>query len=97
MMQALTVLGYRVTGPNHARDKDIAKKLERVTAELSVRQLPQTFRGQGEHAHGGAALQPPARFLERGIRNSTRAACTATLSRERVYKARLFERLRSDR
>jgi hypothetical protein len=35
MMEALTLLGYRVTGPNHVRDRDIAEKLDRVTAELS--------------------------------------------------------------
>jgi hypothetical protein len=37
MMQALTLLGYRVTGPNHVHDKDIAEKFERVAAELSHR------------------------------------------------------------
>ena len=35
MMAALKILGYRVTGPNHVFDKDIAEKLERVTTELS--------------------------------------------------------------
>ncbi|HET9068577.1 MAG TPA: sulfotransferase [Amaricoccus sp.] len=37
MMHALTELGYRVTGPNHVRDKDIARKLGRITTELSHR------------------------------------------------------------
>jgi hypothetical protein len=37
MMEVLRLLGYRVTGPNHARDKDIAEKFERVAAELSHR------------------------------------------------------------
>lgn len=37
MMEALRLLGYSVTGPNHARDKDIAEKYERVAAELSHR------------------------------------------------------------
>ena len=37
MVEALKLLGYRVTGPDHVRDKDIAEKLERVTAELSHR------------------------------------------------------------
>jgi hypothetical protein len=37
MARALRDLGYRVTGPNHAQDKEIAAKLEQVTAELSHR------------------------------------------------------------
>ena len=37
MMQALTLLGYRVTGPNHVRDSDIAETYERIAAELSDR------------------------------------------------------------
>ena len=37
MMHALTELGYRVTGPNHVRDKDIARKLGKLTTELSHR------------------------------------------------------------
>jgi len=37
MMAALRLLGYRVTGPDHAHDPDIAEKLERVVAELSHR------------------------------------------------------------
>ena len=36
-MEALSALGYRVTGPNHVHDKDIAGKFERVAAELSHR------------------------------------------------------------
>lgn len=35
MGEALTVLGYRVTGPDYARDPAIAAKLERVTVRLS--------------------------------------------------------------
>jgi hypothetical protein len=35
MREALAVLGYRVTGPNHVLDPDIAQKLDRVTAKLS--------------------------------------------------------------
>ena len=35
MKEALTLLGYRVTGPNHVFNRDIARKLEQITAELS--------------------------------------------------------------
>jgi len=35
--EALKVLGYRVTGPDNVRDKDIAEKVERITAALSHR------------------------------------------------------------
>lgn len=35
MDQALRILGYRVTGPNHVRDADIAETYERIAAELS--------------------------------------------------------------
>ena len=35
MMDALTMLGYNVTGPNHVFDRDIASKLDRVVTELS--------------------------------------------------------------
>jgi hypothetical protein len=35
MMRALTILGYKVTGPNHVFDKDLASKLDRITTELS--------------------------------------------------------------
>ena len=37
MMRALTILGYKVTGPNHVLDKDLASKLDRITTELSYR------------------------------------------------------------
>ena len=37
MEQALRILGYRVTGPDHVHDPDIARTLHQVTAELSHR------------------------------------------------------------
>lgn len=37
MEAALRLLGYRVTGPNHVLDRDIAQKLDRVTTELSYK------------------------------------------------------------
>jgi hypothetical protein len=37
MREALEILGYRVTGPDHTGDRDIAETLHRVTADLSQR------------------------------------------------------------
>lgn len=37
MKQALGILGYRVTGPDHVDDPDIGRTLHAVTAELSQR------------------------------------------------------------
>jgi hypothetical protein len=37
MEQALRILGYRVTGPDHVHDPEIARTLHQVTAELSHR------------------------------------------------------------
>lgn len=63
MRAALEILGYRVTGPDHTGDPDLAATLGRVTAEISQRfdafqdnPWPLVFREMD-------ALHPGARFI----------------------------------